>query len=286
MRQSRAAGAVSRRGDHPGQQNHPGQAARLGQDGCQGWPCCGAAPQQADPHSDTLLAPQLILPNVDVQLKYFDLGLPHRDKTDDQVTIDSALATQKYSVAVKCATITPDEARVEGGQGKGPSSCPVGVLAAPWGAVCAQPPGSAVPSHCQLWVWQAGGCTVSSVPLCPPWGPVDAVGTPQPWGHTDLCSVPVVISCWLSLPLQQALAAALAQCSWVLAGAWGAGGEFRGPICMPHRVQAEENVEEPQWHHPKHPGRDGVPGAHHLQEHSSSGARLDQAHHHRPPCPR
>ncbi|KFV22577.1 hypothetical protein N340_07084, partial [Tauraco erythrolophus] len=56
---------------------------------------------------------QLILPNVDVQLKYFDLGLPHRDKTDDQVTIDSALATQKYSVAVKCATITPDEARVE-----------------------------------------------------------------------------------------------------------------------------------------------------------------------------
>lgn len=51
---------------------------------------------------------------MDVQLKYFDLGLPHRDQTNDQVTIDSALATQKYSVAVKCATITPDEARVEG----------------------------------------------------------------------------------------------------------------------------------------------------------------------------
>ncbi|KFO34613.1 Isocitrate dehydrogenase [NADP], mitochondrial [Fukomys damarensis] len=56
---------------------------------------------------------KLILPHVDVQLKYFDLGLPHRDQTNDQVTIDSALATQKYSVAVKCATITPDEARVE-----------------------------------------------------------------------------------------------------------------------------------------------------------------------------
>uniref|UniRef100_A0A8I3MMS4 isocitrate dehydrogenase (NADP(+)) n=1 Tax=Canis lupus familiaris TaxID=9615 RepID=A0A8I3MMS4_CANLF len=55
----------------------------------------------------------LILPHVDVQLKYFDLGLPNRDQTNDQVTIDSALATQKYSVAVKCATITPDEARVE-----------------------------------------------------------------------------------------------------------------------------------------------------------------------------
>lgn len=56
---------------------------------------------------------KLILPNVDVQLKYFDLGLPYRDHTDDQVTIDSALATKKYNVAVKCATITPDEERVE-----------------------------------------------------------------------------------------------------------------------------------------------------------------------------
>lgn len=54
---------------------------------------------------------------MDVQLKYFDLGLPNRDQTNDQVTIDSALATQKYNVAVKCATITPDEARVEGVEG-------------------------------------------------------------------------------------------------------------------------------------------------------------------------
>ena len=57
---------------------------------------------------------QLILSNVDVELKYYDLGLPFRDQTDDQVTIDSALATKKYNVAVKCATITPDEERVEG----------------------------------------------------------------------------------------------------------------------------------------------------------------------------
>ncbi|KAG2470817.1 IDHP dehydrogenase, partial [Polypterus senegalus] len=56
---------------------------------------------------------KLILSNVDVELKYFDLGLPFRDQTNDQVTIDSALATKKYNVAVKCATITPDEARVE-----------------------------------------------------------------------------------------------------------------------------------------------------------------------------
>lgn len=57
---------------------------------------------------------QLILPYVDVDLKYYDLGLPYRDQTDDQVTIDAALATKKYNVAVKCATITPDEERVEG----------------------------------------------------------------------------------------------------------------------------------------------------------------------------
>uniref|UniRef100_A0A8C2XNC5 Isocitrate dehydrogenase [NADP] n=1 Tax=Cyclopterus lumpus TaxID=8103 RepID=A0A8C2XNC5_CYCLU len=64
-------------------------------------------------NTSTSLHVQLILPNVDVELKYFDLGLPYRDQTNDQVTIDSALATQKYNVAIKCATITPDEARVE-----------------------------------------------------------------------------------------------------------------------------------------------------------------------------
>jgi isocitrate dehydrogenase len=56
---------------------------------------------------------KLILPYLDVDLKYFDLGIEERDRTDDQVTIDSANATKKYGVAVKCATITPDEARVE-----------------------------------------------------------------------------------------------------------------------------------------------------------------------------
>jgi isocitrate dehydrogenase len=56
---------------------------------------------------------QLILPYLDVDLKYFDLGIEHRDATDDQVTIDSANAIKQYGVGVKCATITPDEARVE-----------------------------------------------------------------------------------------------------------------------------------------------------------------------------
>ena len=46
--------------------------------------------------------------------KYYDLGLPYRDQTDDQVTIDSAIAIKKYNVGIKCATITPDEERVEG----------------------------------------------------------------------------------------------------------------------------------------------------------------------------
>jgi len=55
----------------------------------------------------------LILPYLDINLEYYDLGIEHRDKTDDQVTIDSAHAIQKHGVGVKCATITPDEARVE-----------------------------------------------------------------------------------------------------------------------------------------------------------------------------
>jgi isocitrate dehydrogenase len=55
----------------------------------------------------------LFLPYLDVNLEYYDLGIEYRDKTDDQVTIDSAHAIQKHGVGVKCATITPDEARVE-----------------------------------------------------------------------------------------------------------------------------------------------------------------------------
>ena len=56
---------------------------------------------------------KLILPYLDIDLKYFDLGIEHRDATDDQVTVDAANATKQYGVAVKCATITPDEARVK-----------------------------------------------------------------------------------------------------------------------------------------------------------------------------
>ena len=56
---------------------------------------------------------KLILPYLDVDLIYFDLGMEHRDATDDKVTVESAEAIQKYGVGVKCATITPDEARVE-----------------------------------------------------------------------------------------------------------------------------------------------------------------------------
>ena len=55
----------------------------------------------------------LIHPYIDVNLEYYDLGIEHRDATDDQVTIDAAHAIQKHGVGVKCATITPDEARVE-----------------------------------------------------------------------------------------------------------------------------------------------------------------------------
>src|SRR5689334_7243882 len=56
---------------------------------------------------------QLILPYLDVNLEYYDLGIEKRDETDDQITVDSANAIKKHGVGVKCATITPDEARVE-----------------------------------------------------------------------------------------------------------------------------------------------------------------------------
>ncbi|KAI5852398.1 isocitrate dehydrogenase NADP-dependent [Durotheca rogersii] len=56
---------------------------------------------------------KFIFPYLDIDLKYYDLGLEHRDETNDQVTLDAAEAIRKYSVGVKCATITPDEARVK-----------------------------------------------------------------------------------------------------------------------------------------------------------------------------
>ncbi|SPO06652.1 probable IDP1 - isocitrate dehydrogenase (NADP+), mitochondrial [Cephalotrichum gorgonifer] len=56
---------------------------------------------------------KFIHPYLDIDLKYYDLGLPYRDETNDQVTLDAAAAIKKYSVGVKCATITPDEARVK-----------------------------------------------------------------------------------------------------------------------------------------------------------------------------
>ena len=56
---------------------------------------------------------QLILPYLDLDIKYYDLSIENRDLTNDQVTIDSANAINKYNVGIKCATITPDEARVE-----------------------------------------------------------------------------------------------------------------------------------------------------------------------------
>ena len=55
----------------------------------------------------------LIKPYVELKTEYYDLGLPSRDKTDDKITADSAIATKKYGVAVKCATITPNKQRVE-----------------------------------------------------------------------------------------------------------------------------------------------------------------------------
>ena len=59
-----------------------------------------------------IIKDELLLPYIDLKTEYYDLGLEHRNETDDQVTIDSAEATKKYGVAVKCATITPNAARM------------------------------------------------------------------------------------------------------------------------------------------------------------------------------
>ena len=60
-----------------------------------------------------MIKDELLLPFIDLKTEYYDLGLEYRDQTNDQVTVDSAMATKKYGVAVKCATITPNAARVK-----------------------------------------------------------------------------------------------------------------------------------------------------------------------------
>ena len=60
-----------------------------------------------------MIKEELLLPYIDLNTEYYDLGLEYRNETNDQVTIDSAMATKKYDVPVKCATITPNAARME-----------------------------------------------------------------------------------------------------------------------------------------------------------------------------
>ena len=60
-----------------------------------------------------MIKDELLLPYIDLKTEYYDLGLEYRNATDDQVTVDSANATLKYGVAVKCATITPNAARMK-----------------------------------------------------------------------------------------------------------------------------------------------------------------------------
>lgn len=67
-------------------------------------------------HPEIFLNFHSLFQSQQIECLYYDLGLPHRDNTDDQVTIDAAYAILKHNVGIKCATITPDEQRVEGNQ--------------------------------------------------------------------------------------------------------------------------------------------------------------------------
>ncbi|MBQ1312098.1 MAG: NADP-dependent isocitrate dehydrogenase [Blautia sp.] len=77
-----------------------------------------------------MIKDELLSPFIDLKTEYYDLGLKHRDETDDQVTVDAAEATKKYGVAVKCATITPNQARVEEYQLKKMYKSPNGTIRA------------------------------------------------------------------------------------------------------------------------------------------------------------
>lgn len=94
----------------------------------------------------------LICPYVDLKTEYYDLGLKHRDETDDKVTFDSAEATKKYGVAVKCATITPNAQRVEEYNLKACGRARTAPSAPFWTARCSARP----------------FCSTASLPIFPP----------------------------------------------------------------------------------------------------------------------
>ena len=79
---------------------------------------------------------KLILPYLDIDLKYYDLGIEKRDETDDAITVEAANAIKQYGVGVKCATITPDEARVEEFKLKKMWKSPNGTIRNILGGVC------------------------------------------------------------------------------------------------------------------------------------------------------
>lgn len=106
---------------------------------------------------------RLILPYLDVDLHYYDLGIEERDRTDDKITVEAANAIKKYGVGVKCATITPDEVRVEEFSLKKMwKSCSTARSATSWAASC-----SANRRHCNVRGLSPAGPTRSSSAVTP-----------------------------------------------------------------------------------------------------------------------
>ena len=116
---------------------------------------------------------KLILPYVDVDLKYYDLSITNRDATDDQITVDAANAIKRYGVGVKCATITPDEARVAEFGLKKMWRSPNGTIRNILGGVVFREPivVATVPRFVPGWVKPSSGpitCTMPCRSLCTP----------------------------------------------------------------------------------------------------------------------
>lgn len=100
-----------------------------------------------------LIKDKLIHPYLDMEIKYFDLSMENRDATDDQVTLDAAAAIKETKVGIKCATITPDEARVEEFKLKKMWKSPNGTLRNYLGGTCFRAPIviSNIPRYVQGW---------------------------------------------------------------------------------------------------------------------------------------
>src|SRR3546814_117955 len=203
---------------------------------------------------------RLIQPYLDVDLHYYDLAVEERDRTDDKITIDASNAIKKYGVGVKCATITPDEARVEEFNLKKMWKSPNGTIRNILGGVVFREP-----------------IVIKNVPrLVPGWTDTIVIGRHAFGDQYRATDFRVPGPGTLRMVWEGTTGEKIDKAVFDFANA----GVTMGSYTLTDSIRSD--VEIAQRHQPQHPGRRGFPRADRHQERTEAGARLDRPDRDRP----